>query len=201
MDWNLPGGVNWSWLVGGLGNYALVMASVAGLCLTAPGLAVPGLGWRLRIGLAVMLGVVLSPVLGPQAVAPPEWPGTAWALFAELLTGGLLGMMAGMIVAGARSAGELVGAQVGTLDLDAVRPGIRRGADGDGPPLRLDGHGRVPGHGWPSRFGACPGRQLHRDPGRASRDSRPIRRVWCSAGSDTPWSWPFERPRRLRSPW
>ncbi len=113
MDWNLPGGVDWSWLVSSLGNYALVMARVSGLCLTAPGLAAPGLGWRLRIGLAVMLSVVLSPVLGAQAVAPPELPGTAWALFAELLTGGLLGMMAGLIVAGACSAGELVGAQVG----------------------------------------------------------------------------------------
>src|SRR5580693_3816054 len=113
MDWDLPGGLDWSGLVGCLGSSALVMARILGLCLTAPGLAVPGLDWRVRMGLAVMLGAVLAPVVGTRAVPPPDGPGVIWAGSAEVLTGGLMGLTAGLIVAGARSAGELVSAQAG----------------------------------------------------------------------------------------
>ncbi|MGP0064851.1 MAG: flagellar biosynthetic protein FliR, partial [Isosphaeraceae bacterium] len=84
-----------------------------GLCLTAPGLAVPGLDWRFRLGLAVVLGSVLVPVVGMEAVPPANLPGVLWEGFAEIVTGGLMGLTAGLIVAGARSAGELVSAQAG----------------------------------------------------------------------------------------
>ena len=113
MEWDLPAGVDWSGLAGYVGGTALVMARVLGLCLTAPGLAVPGLDWRFRVGLAVMLGAVLAPVVVSQVVPPPDLPGVAWAGFAEVLTGGLIGWTAGLIVAGARSAGEFVSAQAG----------------------------------------------------------------------------------------
>ena len=52
MDWAGVRRPPWARL--GLGA-----ARVLGLCLTAPGLAVPGLSWRFRLGLAVMLGIVL----------------------------------------------------------------------------------------------------------------------------------------------
>jgi flagellar biosynthesis protein FliR len=113
MGWEIPAGVDWSGLAERSGACALVLARVLGLCLTAPGLAVSGLGWRFRLGLAVMLGVVLFPVVGVPAEAPRDWPGAAWSGLAEVLTGGLLGWTAGLIVAGARTAGELVAAQAG----------------------------------------------------------------------------------------
>ena len=113
MGWEIPAGLDWSFLAERGGAYALVLARILGLCLTAPGLAVPGLGWRFRLGLAVMLGAALLPVVGVQAEAPRDWPGVAWAGLAEVLTGGLLGWAAGLIVAGARTAGELVAAQAG----------------------------------------------------------------------------------------
>jgi flagellar biosynthesis protein FliR len=113
MQWDPPAGVDWSGLVGCASGYALVLARVLGLCMTAPGMAMPGLDWRYRIGLAVTLGAVVAPVLEAQAVPPTDQPGLVRAGCAEVLTGALLGMTAGLIVAGARSAGELVSAQAG----------------------------------------------------------------------------------------
>ena len=115
MEWGVPGVLGWaeSALASRMGAWALVLARVLGLCLTAPGLATPGLSWRFRLGLAGMLGVVLAPVLSGRVTIPPDWPTTAWAGLGEILTGGMLGMAAGLVVAGARAAGDLVSAQVG----------------------------------------------------------------------------------------
>jgi flagellar biosynthesis protein FliR len=115
MEWGVPG--VWSWaegaLAGRMGAWALVLARVLGLCLTAPGLAAPGLSWRFRLGLAGMLGIVLAPVMVGRVPVPPDWTGVAWTGLGEVLTGGMLGMAAGLIVAGARAAGDLVAAQAG----------------------------------------------------------------------------------------
>lgn len=100
-------------MVGRPGAWALVLARVLGLCLTAPGLAAPGLSWRFRLGMAGMLGMVLVPVLGGRVTAPPDWSGAAWAGLGEGLVGAMLGMAAGLIVAGARAAGDLVASQAG----------------------------------------------------------------------------------------
>jgi flagellar biosynthesis protein FliR len=115
MEWAIPG--RWEWAGGTaadrVGAWALVLARVLGLCLTAPGLAAPGLSWRFRLGLAGALGVVLAPALSGQVAAPTDWAGMAWAGAGEVLTGAILGMTAGLIVAGARAAGDLVSAQAG----------------------------------------------------------------------------------------
>lgn len=93
--------------------WALVLARVLGLCLTAPGLAVPGLSWRFRLGLAGVLGAVLAPSVSGRVAAPAGWAEAAWMGLGEILTGAVLGMAAGLIVAGARAAGQLVSAQAG----------------------------------------------------------------------------------------
>jgi flagellar biosynthesis protein FliR len=115
MDWAFPGGFDWAGgaMAGRVAAWAMVLARVLGLCLTAPGLAAPGLSWRFRLGLAATLGAVLAPVMGGRVAAPPDWAGVAWAGVGEVLTGGMLGMAAGLIVAGARAAGDLVAAQAG----------------------------------------------------------------------------------------
>jgi flagellar biosynthetic protein FliR len=86
---------------------------VLGLCLTAPGLAIPELDWRFKIGLAAALCAVIYPVALPSIVVPLGWQSVAFALVLELLTGAVLGFLAAMVVAGARMAGELVAAQAG----------------------------------------------------------------------------------------
>lgn len=111
MDGVFPGGLDWA--LGRLGAWALVLARVLGLCLTAPGLAVPGLSWRFRAGLAGMLGMLLVPVLEGGVTAPTAWAGAAWAGLGEVMVGAMLGMTAGLIVAGARAAGDLVASQAG----------------------------------------------------------------------------------------
>lgn len=111
MGWGFSGAMDGT--IGRIGGWALVLARVLGLCLTAPGLAVPGLSWRFRIGLAVVLAAVLAPVLEGRVTAAADGPGVAWAVVGEVLTGTILGMTAGLIVAGARAAGDLVAAQAG----------------------------------------------------------------------------------------
>ncbi|QEH35748.1 flagellar biosynthesis protein FliR [Aquisphaera giovannonii] len=68
---------------------------------------------RLKLLLAAMLGAVLIPVLEPTIGVPPAGPALAWAAVMELAVGALLGLSAGLIVAGARQAGDLVAAQAG----------------------------------------------------------------------------------------
>lgn len=101
----------WLWEHGAVS--ALVLSRVAGACWTAPALAAPGLGVRIRLLLAVLLGAILTPALAPTLIAPSSGPALAQSIFAELFTGALLGWSAALVVAGARQAGELVGAQAG----------------------------------------------------------------------------------------
>ena len=115
MGWALPDG----WVRAGAMPadravaWAMVLARVLGLCLAAPGLAAPGLSWRFRLGLAGALGIVLAPALSGRVAVPTDRAAMAWAGVGELLTGAILGMTAGLIVAGARAAGDLVSAQAG----------------------------------------------------------------------------------------
>lgn len=112
MPWE-SGELDWFWLLGHASAGALVLARVLGLCLTAPGLAIPELDWRFRIGLAAALALVLIPVIEPTIVAPASWQSVASLSFLELLAGAVLGYLAATIVAGVRMGGELVAAQAG----------------------------------------------------------------------------------------
>jgi flagellar biosynthetic protein FliR len=107
------GELSWTWILSHAGVCVLVLCRVLGVCLTAPGLAIPELDWRFRIGLAAALCLVLYPVVESTIVAPLGWQNVAFALILELLTGAVLGYLAAMVVAGARMAGELVAAQAG----------------------------------------------------------------------------------------
>jgi flagellar biosynthetic protein FliR len=98
---------------------ALVAARLFGLASVAPVIGTPGLGPRMRIVLAGLVGLALAPAVlrtcALTADAAP-WPGLpvgVTSLLAELVAGGALGMSAALIVAGARQAGEIVGFQAG----------------------------------------------------------------------------------------
>jgi flagellar biosynthesis protein FliR len=112
MPWE-HGDANAAWLLAEGGVWALVLARALGLCLTAPALAAPGMDWRMRLGLAALLATVMSPAVAPLVSLPASWPSVLHAAFLEVLAGGVLGWSAGLIVAGARLAGELVGSQAG----------------------------------------------------------------------------------------
>ncbi len=104
---------NWAWIFCHTGVWALVAARVLGVCLTAPALAIPELDWRFRLVLALLLSAILIPVLGPLIAPPLDLPSAGWGLLMEVLSGGIIGWSAALVIAGARLAGELVAAQAG----------------------------------------------------------------------------------------
>lgn len=94
----------------------LIFARVLGLVATAPVLAAPGLEPRFRLVLAIALGVVVIPVVGPTlglTMVGSSVVSIGVSLIGEAAIGAGLGWAAGLIIAGARQAGELVGAQAG----------------------------------------------------------------------------------------
>ena len=110
--------IPWPWLLTHAGLAALVFARTAGMAWTAPVLATPGLGGRFRLLLAAALGVVVAPAVlaldvGADVVGAPPWAVLGRACLVEGLVGAGLGWSAALIVAGARQAGEIVGAQAG----------------------------------------------------------------------------------------
>ena len=100
-------------LVGQGGLWVLVLARVLGLCWTAPALSTPGLGGRARLVLAILLTGLIAPVVG-RDLSSPTGP---WALvggcLVEVVIGAGLGWAGALVIAGARQAGEVVGAQAG----------------------------------------------------------------------------------------
>jgi flagellar biosynthesis protein FliR len=106
-----------TWGLAHAGPAALAFARAAGLAWTAPALATPGLGARPRLLLAALLGAVLAPAVTAGAITPAPDLATigpaAAAVAGEVLVGAALGWSAALVVAGARQAGELVGAQAG----------------------------------------------------------------------------------------
>jgi flagellar biosynthesis protein FliR len=107
--------LDWSWIGVPPAAWALVMARAVGVCMTAPAIVVPGLEWRFRLVLALLLGALIVPMVEPSLVSIPVGSGIAWAGTIEVLVGGLLGWSAALIVAGARQAGDLVAAQAGLV--------------------------------------------------------------------------------------
>jgi flagellar biosynthetic protein FliR len=91
----------------------LILARTLGLAATAPALATPGLEPRFRLLLAIALAAVVAPVVAPGLEVPSGWLNVGLACLGEIVVGAGLGWAAGLIVAGARQAGELVGAQAG----------------------------------------------------------------------------------------
>jgi flagellar biosynthesis protein FliR len=103
----------------------LIVARVSGLAWTAPAWGSPGLGWRLRVALAVLLTAAVIPAVEPTLEIPEGAAALARACLVEGVIGAALGGAAALVVAGARQAGEIVGAQAGLspaalLDPEAV---------------------------------------------------------------------------------
>jgi flagellar biosynthetic protein FliR len=111
-------------LAGGIGPMVLIVARCGGIAATAPGWATPGLGWRFRVGLTGMLALVAAPVVGGNL--PTELASSPCVLGRELVTeaaiGAALGMLMGLVIAGARQAGDLVGAQAGLATASLYDP-------------------------------------------------------------------------------
>jgi flagellar biosynthesis protein FliR len=101
------------WLTTNAPALALVAARTAGVCFTAPVLAAPGLDWRFRIVMALALGAWTAPLAVGAIDVPASGIGLGWLVANEAVVGGLMGLSASLVIAGARQAGELVASQAG----------------------------------------------------------------------------------------
>ena len=108
LSWDLI-----TWLAGRGTPWFLVLARVSGLAWTAPGLATVGLDARFRLFLAVCLTVMITPLVGREIAIVPGLPSLAGACVFEAVIGAGLGWSASLVIASARQAGEIVGAQAG----------------------------------------------------------------------------------------
>ncbi len=132
----------------------------------------PGAGGP-RAGLAVPAGAgrgarrgVDSRAGAPDRAARRAGRAPPGRCLLEVLTGGVLGWSAALIVAGARLAGELVAAQAGLSTATLLDPETGEEMTVLGPALRLDRAGRVSGAGWPAGPGPGAGRELSGRTGR-----------------------------------
>ena len=105
--------LDWSWITPHAAVWGLVLARVGGMCMSAPAIVVPGLEWRFRLVLALMLGALIAPAVEPPMGLVASGPTVLWVAATEVIIGALLGWSAALIVAAARQAGELVSAQAG----------------------------------------------------------------------------------------
>jgi flagellar biosynthetic protein FliR len=110
------------WFLSQGGGMLLVLARVAGLTCAAPAWGTPGLDWRVRVGLAGTLGMVVYPVVGPGLIVPGDSAALGRTGAAEFLVGASLGLVAALIVAAARQAGDLVGLQAGLAPAAILDP-------------------------------------------------------------------------------
>jgi flagellar biosynthesis protein FliR len=113
-----------AWIVSHAGVSALAFARAAGLAWVAPGLATPGLDARFRLLLGGLLGAILVPAIQEHASTATSlgWPAVGAACVGEVVVGAALGWSAALVVAGARQAGELVGAQAGLAPAALFNP-------------------------------------------------------------------------------
>ncbi len=102
-----------AWLLGHGGVLALILARIVGVAWTAPGLGTPGVDWRSRLILSVLLSAILLPAVGAKVSAPLGWALLGQMCMAEVAVGAALGWSAALVISGARQAGEIVGAQAG----------------------------------------------------------------------------------------
>jgi flagellar biosynthetic protein FliR len=106
-------------LEGWLAPIALVLARVGGVAATAPAWNTPGLGWRIRFGLTILVTAIVCPGvlsdLEEARLAPTMLAG-------EAVVGAGMGLVMALIVAGARQAGELIGAQAGLATATVLDP-------------------------------------------------------------------------------
>ncbi|CAN5817286.1 N/A [soil metagenome] len=101
---------------------AVVLSRVGGLVGTAPAWGTPGVGVRFRLVLAGLLAMALAPVVAldlPEPSGPVELG--RWCLV-EAAVGAAIGMTATLILASARLAGEIIGAQAGLSPAALIDP-------------------------------------------------------------------------------
>lgn len=95
------------------GPWLVVACRSLGLAWAGPALGSLAVGWRLRLALVGVLTMVLGPSIGPTLDVPVGALALGRTCLGELAVGAALGLSAGLVIAAARQAGEVVGMQSG----------------------------------------------------------------------------------------
>ncbi|MGO0121709.1 flagellar biosynthetic protein FliR [Desulfothermobacter acidiphilus] len=93
--------------------YLLVGARLLGFTLAFPPLALPGLPVLWRLGVAMGLSLMVAPLLPPNQTWPTGAWGWIWWWMVELVVGLALGFVAGIAFQILRTAGYIMGLQMG----------------------------------------------------------------------------------------
>jgi len=89
--------------------FLLVLSRVGAMMAILPGIAAAYVSVRIRIVLAVLVAVVMTPVLAASLPAPPESPYVLFLLLAgEIIVGLFLGGIAVILISALQTAGTLI---------------------------------------------------------------------------------------------
>ncbi len=106
--------------------FMLVLSRVSSVVMLLPGIGESQPPAILRAGFALCITLLLLPVVQPQA---PQVPGDIWRdllmVGAELLTGGLLGWLARLLVLALPMAGNIISYMIGLSS--AIQPDVQLG--------------------------------------------------------------------------
>lgn len=106
-----------------LATFALVLARVAAMVLTAPLFGSRAIPFQLRLILALALAFVIAPMqVSDVFTFAPGVPVFVISLAAEALIGGVLGMGVAIVLAGAQIAGQLISQMSGLSLADVFDP-------------------------------------------------------------------------------
>lgn len=100
-----------TWADGLAGLFATLRA--LGLLAVATPFSIPGVTWRVRALLALVLGVMIAPAARGSVSLPRDSWGLLLAALKELWAGGMLGLATGLVIAAARQAGDWIATQAG----------------------------------------------------------------------------------------
>jgi flagellar biosynthetic protein FliR len=112
------------WILKHAGAAVLVLARVSGLAWTAPVWGAAGLGWRVRLGLSLLLTALVAPVVGPELQVSSSPAIFARTCLADVIAGAMMGLSVALVLSAARQAGDLVGAQAGLSTASLYDPDV-----------------------------------------------------------------------------
>ncbi|WP_152049340.1 flagellar biosynthetic protein FliR [Tautonia marina] len=117
-------------MIGAPSSFVLVLARSAGLVWGLAWLAgASGAGLRTKLAAAVVIASAVVPIVGPRIAPPDDSLALGGSVLIEVALGAALGVGAGLIVAAARLAGEVIGAQAGLSAASSLTPGSGEGME------------------------------------------------------------------------
>lgn len=98
-----------AWMVAFLWPFVRMLALIS----TAPVLGEPSVPRRVKVALAALLALLLTPALGPLPQVPVVSVGGGWILLQQVLIGGAMGFAMRLVFTAVQAAGEYISLQMG----------------------------------------------------------------------------------------